>query len=237
MMCVERIDLESGRAILEVVDESSERLEARLVELHEPALMLGLRALEVHSGSASERRIFQPAALERESIAAGEAPIGAPLRAPRIGLELHRATRSRGSVLYEAHFAHRLESCRGIGAYTKLMLCAAGTPQPASGLVRLVVYELCANAIEHGEPLLPETPIQIGLEIGPGSVHGWVRDAGVLFDPLAHLASTAALDPGQRPGRGYGLRIVQRVVDSLHHSYDGRGNLVSFTKELSHDRN
>jgi anti-sigma regulatory factor (Ser/Thr protein kinase) len=219
MILVERLDLVAREATLDVREEAWPSSETRWAAVAGPARALGLRLLRVRSGAESERIVT----LE----GAGVAPSWALLE--------HRAVGTATGVRYEARLAHRTDAYRGIPAYAELLLRAAGAPAPDVGLVRLATYELCVNAIEHGQPLSEQPTLELGFEVGPEAIVGWVRDRCALFDPVGFRPAAIERLVRDHERRGYGLRMVHRLVDSLQHAHDGQGNHVSFTKELTHE--
>lgn len=194
--------------------------EERVATLTESARVLGLRVVSLQAGGG-----------EHVSTIAGD--VGTPAHP---GL-IHDAAWHGNGVRYRGGFPHATPSCHQVQAYTEFVLRAAGVPPRDMGLVRLVAYELCVNAIEHGHALQTPATIEVGFEITHLNLRGWVRDQCAAFDPLVFPSSAVARLVDQRRVRGYGLQMVRRIVDSLQHTHDGQGNTVSFTKEWVHERN
>jgi anti-sigma regulatory factor (Ser/Thr protein kinase) len=221
MILVQRIDLEAGRVTLEMSGDAWPCAEPRRTRLAAAAAGLGVREVCLRADGGREDRV--------ELATAARTPGGAwPLLA-------HEATRTPTGLRYSARLAHRAQAYRGILAYTELVLHAADAPAADIGIVRLVTYELCVNAVEHGRPLHADPTLEIGFTIGAEAVHGWVRDNCARFDPVGFRPNPVVRLVREHTRRGYGLRIVQRAVDALEHVHDGHGNLVSFTKEFTHE--
>jgi anti-sigma regulatory factor (Ser/Thr protein kinase) len=226
MILIESIDIAAQRALLDLGAVAWPVRDARLSAMSAAALDLGLRSMQVRrrdgvvldlpldtaSGATDATRTFAPWALHE-----------------------HEAVRTATGVRYRARIAHRADVYRGILAYTDLILRAAAMPAADVGLVRLVTYELCVNAIEHGRPLEHAPALELGFDIGPAAIRGWVRDACAAFDPVQFQPEAVSQLLRHQSRRGYGLRIVHRVVDALRHQHDGSGNTVEFTRELSHE--
>lgn len=234
MILVKRLDLESGTVVLEMRPGEEARGEERVAALAESARVLGVRSVSLHAVGrnrpAAPARTLPPAAEARPVPAGG---VGTPTLQ---GL-VHEAAWQGSGVRYRGAFPHELPSCHRIQAYTEFVLRAAGVASRDMGLVRLVVYELCANAVQHGTALRTPATIEVGFEITASSLQGWVRDQCAPFDPLLFPSTAVARLVSERRVRGYGLQMVRRVVDSLQHTHDGQGNVVSFTKEWMHESN
>lgn len=224
MILVDGIDLATGEARLVLQPEDAAALDERLGTLAHSARDLGLHTFSVQLPGQAAPGSW-PLATGRVS-----SPEAVVEPAPVLS---HRAVHQGGTFRYEAGFAHRRDSGRAIRAYTELVLRAGGVPAHELALVHLATYELCVNSLEHGTPLGSEPRLEIGFEIGDRRVTGWVHDACAAFDPLVFQSEAVAQLAAQRRHRGYGLWMVRRIVDSIQHTHDGRGNLVTFTKELN----
>jgi len=233
MILVKRLDLETGTAILEMHSGDVAGGEARVATLAESARVLGLRAVSLRVGGAERVSTVAAApATPQAVLTAAPAAVGVPAHP---GL-VHEAAWHGNGVRYRGAFPHAAPSCHQVQAYTELVLRAAGVPPRDMGLVRLVAYELCVNAIEHGHALQTPATIEVGFEITAVNLRGWVRDGCAAFDPLVFPSTAMARLVDERRVRGYGLQMVRRIVDSLQHTHDGQGNTVSFTKEWIHER-
>lgn len=229
MILVEWIDLEARSAGFEISGESGRELETRLTELDAAARALGIHAVELRVAGQPAAMQLRPLVLERARAEAAGVGTEAP---PAVGLQ-HRTSRTGSLVRYELRLPHRVSSCSAIAAWTNLVLRAARTPIAELELVRLATYELGANAIQHGVPLAADATVEIGFELEAGRLRGWVRDRCAPFDPLQLAPNEVANLIRERRRRGWGLRIVLGAVESLQHTHDGNGNLLSFTKELT----
>lgn len=225
MILVESIDIGARRGTLVLGSVPWPLRDARVAAMSAAAVDLGLHVLQVRAPNGTSSDL----ALDASSPTAAGA-----LQRPW-ALHEHEASRTAQGVRYRARIAHRAEVYRGILAYTDLVLRAAAVPAADVGLLRLVTYELCVNAVEHGRPLEPAPALEIGFEIEPAAVRGWVRDGCACFDPVQFQPEAVSRLLRDQSRRGYGLRIVHRVVDSLVHAHDGRGNTVEFIRELSHE--
>jgi anti-sigma regulatory factor (Ser/Thr protein kinase) len=223
MILVDRIDLGARHASLEVWDEAWPCPEPRVAALVAPARALQLDALHLQCGVLGER------------VGLADDPRPATRTVEPWPLLAHRGARTGAGVRYTAQLAHRPDAHRGIAPYAELLLRAADMPAVDLVLVRLVTYELCVNAIEHGKPLAADPTLEIGFEIDAGAIRGWMRDACEPFDPTVFRSNTFERLAGDRKRRGWGLRMVRRIASEIEHSHDGHGNRVFFTKELTHE--
>jgi anti-sigma regulatory factor (Ser/Thr protein kinase) len=146
---------------------------------------------------------------------------------------VHRFELENGKPTYEARFPHQLESLETIALYSGVALSTFGPLTGPLHFVRLALYELCANAIEHGRPFAPGVEIELGLSFDDGRVAGWIRDHCERFDPSANPLPTLAEHAAEGARRGYGLHMVHRILTTLTHDFDGTGNRLTFRKEIA----
>lgn len=96
-----------------------------------------------------------------------------------------------------------------------------GLFEPAESALRfrleVAVHELCLNAVAHAH-LAPAQRITLDGERTAAAITVRVRDGG---DPVPSAVVDAALGGAQitadRPGGGYGLLIIARLLDGLEH--------------------
>jgi anti-sigma regulatory factor (Ser/Thr protein kinase) len=149
------------------------------------------------------------------------------------GAAKHRWIAYEDSIDYEVSFPHRKESGALVALYSALALATYGTVDESILLqLRLAIYELCLNALEHGR--LKETPgeIRLGLSLAQHAIRGWVEDCCEPFNPLQRARESWGQRVAMRARRGYGIMIVIRLMDELEYEYTGRGNRISFCKRL-----
>jgi anti-sigma regulatory factor (Ser/Thr protein kinase) len=92
----------------------------------------------------------------------------------------------------------------------------------ARDVVETVIYELCANVVQHGLGPGADGPIDVWWVPGPGGSrdpsarvgagHVVVRDRGFPFHPTRRAPLDLARHGAWRSGRGLGLELVQRAV-------------------------
>lgn len=145
----------------------------------------------------------------------------------------HRLELNDGNPTYVAHFPHRLESLETIALYSGIALSTFGPLTGPLHFVRLALYELCANAVEHGQPLTTGIEIELGLGFEIGHVSGWIRDYCAEFNPSANPLPALAEHVAEGARRGYGLHMVHRILTTLAHDFDGTGNRLTFRKEIA----
>ncbi|GJM45060.1 MAG: hypothetical protein DHS20C21_19020 [Gemmatimonadota bacterium] len=96
--------------------------------------------------------------------------------------------------------------------------------------VRIAVVEAVTNVVRHAYPGEPG-PIALALEFRNDTIAACIRDAGEEFDPT----NAADLpDPTELAEGGYGLGIMQSVMEELEHEYRaGFGNEFTMKKRIS----
>jgi anti-sigma regulatory factor (Ser/Thr protein kinase) len=214
------------RAATERVAEISPRAERSAaalgdIEIAASALaQLGMESVVVVRAGRREQRALQ-------SLVPGAS--GGPsvqVEAPHFQ---HRGRLDGDAVVYTSRFEHRRENLAWMALYTHALLatCNSGPGQR----LRLVLYELFANILEHGQPRRAGATIAFELRFEPGTISGWIEDGCEPFDPTSHPLPVLAAHAGSRAARGYGLHIVRRCLGSLRHRQLASGNRLEFRME------
>lgn len=104
----------------------------------------------------------------------------------------------------------------------------------------LAVIELCAvealnNAIEHAHASVPDTPVEVDVELEDGELTIRVRDHG--HGMPAELLRHAPRDVTWKnlhllPERGPGLVILRRAMDEVTYGSSGDGNTLTMRKRI-----
>jgi anti-sigma regulatory factor (Ser/Thr protein kinase) len=219
MIVLEALCFERRSADLRVVGEGVVRDEVeRLVE---HAVHLGLGVLRVRSqdGAIATRTLPDPGATH-----AAEVPPG---------LLQHRCRlAAAGRPLYTASFRHAMDGLRLLSPYTGLLLATFG-PFPKSLMhLRVAIYELCVNTVEHGTPRRTPARLTLELRFEERAIAGTLHDECMPFDPRAAPVASFEDRLGARSARGYGIAMVHRLVDSLAHTAAAGGNRLDFRKRI-----
>ena len=166
-------------------------------------------------------------------------PMIAPLRRdPRSEAASPHVLRPQGvvrdqGVEYSLRLAHSPQNLRPLSAYVALVLATHPNWSEPLLQVRLALYEILANVLEHGRPLRAATEVEVGLVLEPRRVRGWIRDECVRFDPAGWQSVPVPDLVAGRSVRGYGMHLVGSILGTLDHSFDGNGNCMTFGKEVS----
>lgn len=133
---------------------------------------------------------------------------------------------------YELTFPHRKESGNLVAMYSAIAL-ATGGPVDDGVLMqlRLAIYELCLNVLEHGRRREEPGEVRLGLRFEDQAIRGWIEDRCEPFNPLDAKDSWGQR-VAMRARRGYGIMIVRRLMDELSYEYTGHGNRISFCKKV-----
>ena len=145
----------------------------------------------------------------------------------------HRWWIEAGKLCYEAWFQHRWESVAEIGVYLGAALATCTwSPESALRALRLAAYELAVNSLEHGVPVSENPHVGLQLQLGARKIQAIFIDQCKPFDPKG-------VDPGDlserardRANRGYGVAMIQALVDGIEHASLPDGNRILFHKEI-----
>ena len=100
---------------------------------------------------------------------------------------------------------------------------------PAARLERLktAVAEATMNAMEHGNQYHPDRPVRIRVDELPSAVRVRIVDqGGGQFMSEAETPDLEAKLAGLQSPRGWGLFLIQAMVDEMHVSSDDRHHTV-----------
>ncbi len=93
--------------------------------------------------------------------------------------------------------------------------------------LKVVVSEMCTNAIIHCQPREGDEPILLSCMPRPGALTVEVRDRGEGFDP----SCVGSFEDGLAAGKGFGIPLIKSLVDEFELETDrGKGTTVRITK-------
>ena len=143
-----------------------------------------------------------------------------------------------GLPSYELVLPRTRESMGALAVASSLILATYGPEANDLMRLRIALYEICANIIEHGRTKVDDDPeesreeIVLVISFGDGEITGWIQDHCELFDPtskeLAHISDRLAA----RYRRGYGIYMLLQLLDRLEHEYNELGNRITFSKRI-----
>lgn len=135
-------------------------------------------------------------------------------------------------LVYDARFSHEKAALPFMTAYFSLLLAAVGVRDAQILQFRLAMYELCANAVEHG--IVLQTPPEIGIHLAltPGEVSGWIQDGCEHFDPTAQPVGSLRERAESRASRGYGIHMMHQLLEQFRHEFNTTGNRIHFRKRF-----
>jgi len=93
--------------------------------------------------------------------------------------------------------------------------------------LKMAVTEAAANAIVHGSPEGTRNHVRVSFHVEPEAVIVDVADQGPGFEPTARPAGAELREDG------YGLCMMEQLMDRLEFYKDDRGMLVRMTKFLN----
>jgi anti-sigma regulatory factor (Ser/Thr protein kinase) len=221
---------------LQDLDGERQTHKVPLAPIIDAATALGLHEmlLEHPEGAAEHFHLSPrsaPAAVAEHSSPGAPVPAAAPSGLDAVLLE-HFGTVEAGRLVYDARFRHERAALPFLTAYASLLLAGAGFRERHILQFRLALYELCANAVEHGVVL--QTPPEIGIHLAltPGEVSGWIQDGCEHFDPTMQPAGSIKQRAEARATRGYGIHMMHQLLEQFRHEFNTTGNRIHFRKRF-----
>lgn len=228
MILVPRIDFGAGLAQLVEAGGMEPSGPAELERVMQLARSLGLRPVVRQEPLGATPRA---GAGWRRQRAAGDDP-PAPADPVRSYLLQHRCTLAAGLPVYAGSFHHEAGCLPQLSRYAALLLATYGVQTTHLMQLRLALYEICANVVEHGLRSQRHGRIDLHLGFLANGIEGEVRDRCERFDPSEVLVSPMPVSLAARKPRGYGIRIIRQLLDDLGHEYDETGNRITFRKRI-----
>lgn len=97
----------------------------------------------------------------------------------------------------------------------------------------LCLEELISNIILHGLKGAADRFIHVQISVSNEWLEILLLDDAPQFDPFMQAPKpNLSLDVKERPIGGLGVHMVKKLMDDVHASYDGTGNLIVLLKSL-----
>ncbi len=227
MIVVRQIDLASGRVEVCDIGRPTRSWNADLLRLAERARQVGMRELVVREGEELRTKALFDS---DPGLVASRGPV-ATLRETHL---IEHIWRMEGDwPAYEARFRHTGHCLAQLSRYCAVLLTSYGRQSTHLMQLRLALYEICANVVEHGLRHHGFGEIDFELRFDNGTIAGWVQDSCSRFDPSETQLSPIPVSASKRHARGYGIHIIRQLLDDLEHEFNDTGNRITFKKRIS----
>jgi anti-sigma regulatory factor (Ser/Thr protein kinase) len=224
-------------AVLQNLEGDLQTHKIPLTPVFDAASALGLQHLLLQRPDGTYEKFALSLPMGRTAPLDAQPSSAAPLpTVDAIGLEEvlleHLATVEEGRLVYDARFSHEKAALPFMTAWMSILLAAAGFRETHILQSRLALYELSANAVEHGVVL--QTPPEIGIHLAltPGELSGWIQDGCEHFDPTAQPAGSIRQRAESRATRGYGIHMMHQLLEQFRHEFNTTGNRIHFRKRF-----
>ncbi|MGL4304941.1 MAG: ATP-binding protein [Mycobacteriaceae bacterium] len=107
-----------------------------------------------------------------------------------------------------------LEAIRELGPWLRVFLEQVERLELYAKL-ELAVHEVCVNIVQHAYPNSSGT-IRLQAYSGAEGITIWIRDRGIQFSP----DSVPRPIPGTLQERGWGLSLVEQLVDQVDYTHE-----------------
>ena len=152
--------------------------------------------------------------------------------AARAHLMHHRWSLVDGLPVYDGRFRNAPDCLPLLSRYAGLLLATYGEQRKHLVQLRIAIYEICANIIEHGLRSRAPARIDVHLQFFPREIRGWVQDTCQPFDPSRMPETAIAERLEKRSKRGYGITIMRLLLDTMQHEFNPMGNRITFSKRI-----
>ncbi len=227
MIVVQSIDLVRGRVEVADMGRATPTWNTDLLRLADRARQVGMSEIVVREGD--ELRTHALFETEPRAIASHSRTIVLP----ETYLAEHRWQVQADWPVYSARFRHATGCLAQLSTYCAVLLTSYGQQSTHLMQLRLALYEICANVVEHGLPGHDTRSIDLELQFGPGSIAGCVQDHCKRFDPSRMSVSPPPDSAAQRHARGYGIHMIRQLLDDLQHEFNETGNRITFEKRIA----
>jgi len=122
------------------------------------------------------------------------------------------------------------EVMRAVEALQELGATWQLAPTDLFGLA-LALEECGSNIVKHALHGDARESFRVSIELADNSVTIELRDHGPAFDPTLAPVVPFQADDDQAPG-GWGIQLVRRHIDEIHHTRQGGENILRLTKHL-----
>lgn len=232
MIILEQLDLDQRQATVRVLGADAMGRQVPGARLLQLLGELGCDSLRCILPSDLERTMALDGSRSNGVDPRHDTPRIAPVASLVAAGLTHRCRMHDGVPLYVGRVVHHRDSLEVISIYCDVLLSTLAARQSLLSALRLALYEICANVLEHGRPLVADAGLEVALRCERSAVSGWIEDRCERFDPLAGPAVALPDRALQGHRRGYGISIIRSTLDSLSHRHDGAGNRLEFRKEL-----
>jgi len=107
-----------------------------------------------------------------------------------------------------------------------------GLPGAMLDRLRTAVSEATMNAIEHGNHNRADLPVAVSVVTGEGRLVVRISDAGTSGPPVAGKPDLELKLAGLQSARGWGLFLIEKMVDELHHLNTEDGHVIELVLHL-----
>ncbi len=104
---------------------------------------------------------------------------------------------------------------------------AEGLPLKTVMTLNLILEEIVTNVINHGADD-GTAMIEVTAHRSGDTIHGFVRDNGIAFDPLARDAPDTAASIEDRQIGGLGVHLVRTMSRDVQYRREGQHNVLRF---------
>jgi len=226
MIVMRSIDFALRRAEFKVLGPQSPCGDDDFARVVETAESIGFNQLEMHGG---KRRAWKR----------NKGASGSKSRQPKPTLAvadtnsvLHRWKLQKGKPVYDGTFEHHEDSVYQLSCYAALTLATFGSFGHDLLELRLAIHELCANVVEHGRQNGRAGKIHLHLEFSGDRIEGYIQDCCKPFDPFQVKQQSLPKQVENRAPRGYGLHMIQRLLDLVEYEFNDTGNRITFRKKV-----
>ncbi len=107
-----------------------------------------------------------------------------------------------------------------------------GLPPARFGDVRTAISEACINAMEHGNKFAPGSSVEVHMQVREKILQFKIFDKGKGLARQIPKSNLRRKLTGKEPARGWGIFLIEKLVDDVNYFQDKKGNVTQLSFNL-----
>ncbi|MDH3198484.1 MAG: anti-sigma factor antagonist [Candidatus Krumholzibacteria bacterium] len=234
---IDRVDFTRGAVSLSVDSRGHDAALEHLDELLEQCRSRGLTRIAVAFAERerSERALLDYLLARHGAVVERRRPARRP-RGADAWSSTARVSGEAATVEYSLRLDNLATALDRTTTAAILIGCASDLDQTTRSHLRLAMYELAVNSVEHGEFQNDAPEIRIAVRVSRARAWLYYMDNGALFVTGKHMHMDIADKIAQRDKRGLGLYILNKLANTIEYKRLQDWNVTTLVFEAKEER-